>query len=281
MSRAALQAAAKAGGAQQAEWSVSRCLAAATGAFVFLGGTASFLGWAVDVYRLTDWSGSGITMKPNAALAAAAAGLALLLTLKGAHQTGIRVLGIFVAAIGGATLLEHLTGWNLGIDTLLFDEAPGALATAAPGRMGPPASISFLAAGAALVFSMAAARRRRWSVVLGIAVTAVGALSLTGHWYGAEQMYIIPSLTGIALQTACMLLALGVGLIAVNPDCEPMRTLAENSNTGMLARRLVPLVIVVPLTIGFLRLEGQELGLYDGPFGTALRTLIEIAVLSG
>ena len=29
---------------------------------------------------------------------------------------------------------------------------------------------------------------------------------------------MISSLTGIALQTACMLFALGVGLIAVNPD---------------------------------------------------------------
>ena len=148
--------------------SVPLLLTAATGVFALAGGTASFLGWAASVYRLTDWSGSGITMKPNAALAAAVAGFALLLSLKSAQRPVIRILGMFVAAIGGVTLLEHLTGWNVGIDTLLFDEAPGALATAAPGRMGPPASISFLAAGAALALSTASARRRRWSVVLGI-----------------------------------------------------------------------------------------------------------------
>jgi PAS domain S-box-containing protein len=204
-----------------------------------------------------------------------------MLSLSRAPTAVIRALGLFVAAIGGATLLQHLTGWNLGIDTLLFDEAPGALATSAPGRMGPPASISYLAAGTALVLTTAAGRMRQWSVAFALGVTAVGALSVTGHWYGAEQMYIIPTITGIALQTGLMLLALGVGLIAANRDFEPMRTLGESSNTGMLARRLVPLVIFVPLTIGFLRLQGQELGLYDGAFGAALRTLIEIVLLSG
>ena len=53
--------------------------------------------------------------------------------------------------IAALTFAEHLSGADLGIDQQLFDEPPGASATASPGRMGPPASLSFTLAGAALL----------------------------------------------------------------------------------------------------------------------------------
>jgi hypothetical protein len=63
----------------------------------------------------------------------------------------VRPFAALISLLGALTLVEHLAGINLGIDTLLFDEAPGAVATTAPGRMGPPASISFLLLGAGLL----------------------------------------------------------------------------------------------------------------------------------
>lgn len=252
-------------------------------AYAFLGGLISFAGWVTDIYRLTDWIGAGITIKANAALAAMAAGAALLLRTAGpiAHgSTAVRALGSFVAALGGLTLLQHVSGWNLGIDTLLFDEPAGAAATAAPGRMGPPASLSFLLVGTALVLLTSGSAGRRFSVIIGIGVLGIGMLSLTGHWYGAENMYTIPRLTGIAAQTATMIVALGIGIIAANPDRQPMRALVDPSLAGQLARRLVPLVVGLPLVIGWLRVQGERLGLYDPAFGAAMRSVIEVSLLS-
>lgn len=257
-------------------------LTRAAAAYALLGGIVSFVGWVAGIYSFTDWSGSGITMKANAALAAGSAGAALLLrttTLSGT-KTAVRALGFFVATIGGLTLLQHIGGWSFGIDTLLFDEPPGAAATAAPGRMGPPASVSFLAIGVAIVLLTCRAAVRRHGVVLGLGVLAIGMLSLTGHWYGAEPMYTIPRLTGIAAQTATMIVALGIGIVASNPDRQPMRTLVEPSVAGQIARRLVPLVVGLPLVIGWLRLEGEQTGLYGPVFGAALRSVIEVSVLS-
>lgn len=74
-------------------------------------------------------------------------------------------------AIGIATFSQHLFGWNLGIDQLLFVEPPGAAATASPRRMRPPASACFTLASIALVLlhggrPVSIARRqllwRRW-----------------------------------------------------------------------------------------------------------------------
>ena len=62
-----------------------------------------------------------------------------------------RALAVVAMAVAGLTLLEHVGGYDFGIDQLLVREAPGALATASPGRMGRPASLSFLLSGAALL----------------------------------------------------------------------------------------------------------------------------------
>src|SRR5205814_901085 len=127
------------------------------------------------------------------------------------------------------TLVEHLTGINLGIDTLLFKRPWGQSAAAAPMRMGPPASLSFLMIGIALLLLNFGKRGRGAGAVLGLIVIALSMLSIIGYLYGAHQMYRMPRLTGIALQTATMIFCLGLGVIASVPEREPMRSIREPS----------------------------------------------------
>jgi signal transduction histidine kinase/ActR/RegA family two-component response regulator len=253
----------------------------AAGLFALAGGVISLIGWGTGVERLTDW-GSGIAIKANTAVAFATLGTALVLAAAfPSARLLIRVLGVFAALLGGLTLIEHIASLDFGIDTLLFEEPPGAPATAAPGRMGPPAAVGFLALGTAITLLTAGAKARTASVALGIGVLGLGLLSLVGYWYGAEAMYAIPRISGIAAQTAAMLAVLGSGVIAACPDRQPMRTLCEESDAGIVARRLVPLVIMLPLVVGWLRIRGQQLGYYDSVFGTAMRSVIEAALFTG
>src|SRR6185436_7688427 len=145
----------------------------------------------------------------------------------------------------------------------------GAPATAAPGRMGPPAATSFLLIGVSLILLTRAGRARGIAVALALVSFSIAWLSLTGYGYRAQAMYTLPRLTGIAVQTASMIAALAVGLIAAIPDHEPLLTLRADSSAGVLARRLLPFVILVPLLIGWLRLQGERMGLYDSSFGAA------------
>ena len=110
--------------------SAPKYVSVVAGGYALIGGLVSLSGWALGIQRLTDWNGSGIAMKANTAVAIAVAGAALVVAVirPGARRL-VRGLGLFVAVVGGLTLLQHLTGWNLGLDMLLFDEAPGAPAT--------------------------------------------------------------------------------------------------------------------------------------------------------
>ena len=85
----------------------------------------------------------------------------------------VRILAAIVTLVAVLTLTEHLTGIDFGIDTLVYDDVPGSLATAAPGRMGIPASTSLMAVGLGLIFATLGESFRRWSSVLGTAAIAI------------------------------------------------------------------------------------------------------------
>ena len=255
-----------------------RFFVATSATLAIIAGLVTFSGWYFGARSLIDWFGLGVTMKANPAIATVLVGAALLTTALWPQRTRvIQVLALAASLIGGATLLQHLTGWNLGIDTLIFHEAPNQTGTASPGRMGPPASTSFLLIGIALISLSRGVKR--FAVGCSLFVLALATLSLVGYWYGAEVMYTVPRLTGISLQMTLILLALSVGTIVAIPDTGPMRVLFSRDDAGAIAWLLLAAAFAVPLGTGWIRLLGQRLGLYDAAFGSALRTLIEITLL--
>jgi PAS domain S-box-containing protein len=248
------------------------------GSYVLAGGALSFLGWVLDLPRLADWDADGISIQPNAAIAATLAGAALLLLAR-ARRVIAAVLGACVFLIGAATIAEYLTGVDFGIDALLmFDRPWGRKGTLVPGRMGPPGSVSWTLVGLALM-AAASASRRPMAPALGLVVLALSALSLIGYVFGADLLYSLPRLTVIAVQTASFLFAVGLALIAVVPEHNPMRTLVEDSGAGLLAREALPLIVTLPVLLGLMRVKGQTAGFYDTAMGSALMALIWIVVI--
>ncbi|MCE9553865.1 MAG: response regulator [Planctomycetes bacterium] len=252
----------------------------ALGALALIIGVTTLTGWATDTPRLTNWGGHGISMQPNAALALTSMGAALLFLAIRRYKL-VFGLGALVAGMGGATFFQHLSGINLGIDTLLFSKPWGDTATTAVGRMGPPASLSLflLGSGVMLALGSPGSRGRGLAAGLALAASCIALHAIIAYLFRADTLYTLPRLTGIALPTAIVLMALAVGLLASLPDRQPVRTLLENSGAGLLARRAVPLIVALPLVAGWLRLRGQTAGYYDTGTGTALLTFAMIAMM--
>jgi PAS domain S-box-containing protein len=257
---------------------------AACGVYAVLGGAVTLLGWALGLPPLTDWNRDGISMFPNTAVAAILCGSAVLVLARGAGRRGrpvVRAAACLVGVIGGLTLSQHLSGVNLGIDTLLFETSWGQRAAAAPMRMGPPASTSYLVLGIGLLLATGGARGRR--VASGLAVLPVGiaSLSLIGFWFGADRLFGVARFTGIAFQTSTMVCALGVGLLAALPEHGLVAVLRRDDAGGLLARRLLLPIIAIPVVLGKLRIIGEQAGLYDTAFGIAILVLTMVMMLVG
>jgi len=249
----------------------SKAFSRAAAVFVIVVGALVMMGWLFDINRLKSIYGV-ITMKANAALTLILVGVSLWALRTNRHQA-FRVLGQVCAAsaalIGLLTLSQHVIGWNLGIDQLLFSEQPGALATTSPGRMGITASSDFTMFGVALLLLY---RRRaiRFAQILTMIAGFWALLAVIGYAYQAEALFGISRYTGIAFPTAVALFVLSIGILGARVDEGILSIVCDENAAGIMARRLTVVGIGVPLILGWLRLAGQRAGHFDLGFGTAL-----------
>ena len=250
--------------------------------YALVGGMLSFVAYVADVPRLADWLNSGISIQPNASIAVITAAIAVLLLWAGLFGAA-RIAGLVVFTIGATVLFQYASGINLGIDQLfLFGRPWGQALVLVPGRMGPPGAVSWTMIGLAIV--LASNRSRSWArafaPIVALVATAIASLALIGYLYGASALYTLPSVTVIALQTASFILATSVGVVLSVPEHPPIRLLHDETAAGALTRRVFPAVIIVPVVLGMFRLWGEQAGFYDLPFGTAIRTVAEIVLMS-
>jgi len=250
------------------------------GIFIMLVGAVALAGWFLDIDRFKSIHGD-IIMKANTALLLVLSGLSLCLLNVDPEKKYLRITGrvcaAVVAVLGILTLSEHLFGWNLRIDQLLFEEPHGALATASPGRMGPPASCCFTFAGVALLL-LYSRRAFRLSQVLSILVCLWSLLAMVGYVYQAEQLYEIAHYTGIALPTSVALFVLGLGLLAARVNSGITSVLSSAHVGGLTARRLLLIVVIVPFLLGWVSVLGQRLGYFDVGLAIALLVMLVIFV---
>ncbi|HYD02071.1 MAG TPA: PAS domain S-box protein, partial [Phycisphaerales bacterium] len=242
--------------------------------------TVAGAGWVFDRPVLADW-GSEIATLPNTVVATASAAAALLLLRLGRVRLASTAAALTLG-VGVFVLFQHTTGIDVGIDRLLLLRPWGEAGTAAPGRMGPPASLCFALLGSSLLLL---ARGRRVAAAAaamagGVAVAAVASLSLVGYLYGVDTLYSLPRLTAIALPTSVALAALGAGvsfaadarLCSAGPGREPAERMLLGVGLWM--------AVVFPVAVGWLRVSGGRSGLFDVAYGAALRTLVEMLVLA-
>jgi PAS domain S-box-containing protein len=258
----------------------ARMFSIVAGIFVMLVGAVVLAGWFLDIAKFKSIHGD-IIMKANTALLLVLSGLSLCLLNVGPEKRYLRitagVCAAVVAVLGLLTLSEHLVGWNLRIDQLLFEEPHGALATASPGRMGPPASSCFTFAGVALLL-LYSGRAFRLSQVLSILVCLWALLAMVGYVYQAEQLYEIARYTGIALPTSVALFVLGLGLLAARVNSGLTSVLSSAHADGLTARRLLLIVVIVPFLLGWVCVLGQRLGYFDAGLAIALLVMSVIFI---
>ena len=170
-----------------------------------------------------------------------------------------RALSGACALISGAALVNHVARAGIGpLDSL---------------RMMPNSALAFLLLGAALF--LLPSRRTTSSYAsqgLALAVIALGVFAIIGRLYGTPPLFVLSSLGRISVSAAMGLILAAVGVFAARRELGVPALFTSAGPGGLLARRLLLPVLLAPIAIGWLVLEGMRRGLH--PTSTAIALLV-------
>jgi len=163
---------------------------------------------------------------------------------------------------------------------MFFRESLDAVGTLSPGRMAPNAAINFLLIGCALVlfnFPRGVTAAQALALLTGLN----GLLPLIGYLYGATGFIGIGQYTQMAVHTAVLFIVVCAGSLALHPADGIMRTVTGDTMGGWLLRHLLPLLIGVPIMLGWFRVQGELHGYFESTLGVALMITCVMLLMTG
>ncbi|MGJ0515370.1 MAG: sensor histidine kinase [Methylomicrobium sp.] len=223
-----------------------------------------------------------IEMQPLTAVAFMLAGTALWLLREQNAETWQYRMGRLCA--GGTTVIcavvlcEFAVNASFGIDGLLFHDSVMSEHKNYPGRPAMSTAFCLLVSGAALLFLDS--RQSSWVPRLALHSLFFSQLAVFGYAYGVSSLSWIVPHTGMALHTSLLLVMLNLGILAARPEQPFMTVLSTRLMGSLMARRLLPVVVLFPFSLGWLRLIGQQKGWYGTEFGLALLVTVIIVVFA-
>jgi PAS domain S-box-containing protein len=258
----------------------------ATAIAVLALGCMILYGWALNAEALKFILPGLVAVKPNTALGLAFSGRSLWLLRPGeprARNTRMaNFLAVVVTFLGAATLVEYVFGLNLRIDQLLFRDPLGATAASSPGRMAPSTAMAFLAIGIALLLLDWSTRRgERPAQLVSVSAGLIAMGAINNYVYQPNAQYGIPSFSNLALQTMIALLLLSAAVFFARPRAGTAGDLMGEGPGSAMARRLIPAVLIVPIFLGWISLQGVLAGLYGAELGLAMYATATIIIFAG
>ncbi len=186
--------------------------------------TLALLGWIAGIPSLAALGTGGPPMKVNAIVGFVVSGMAVLWICCRPKQMaspskgciyGVRACALGVATLASATLFEHLTGQNLGLDEFLIrDVLPSA--SGAPGRPVASTCLNFLLTAAALwIMTWPPSHPRKaprlgW---LGSLIITVGIANAIVYLIAFKATNAWWDLTRISIPSALLFILLGSSIL--------------------------------------------------------------------
>jgi hypothetical protein len=205
-------------------------------------------GWAFDVTALKSVHPSFAPMTANAAFLFVLLGISLWSASRNG-STRIRCASaLVVILIASLTAAEYVFNIDLGVDQVLVRDA--AAAAPASGRMTFPTTLNFLLLGLALLVLDVGKRYRPGDFAVML-VAALSLLSLCGYLYGTRSLYRIGPYGPSTIHAAVAFLGGSLAFFLARPGEGLTSTLASDTAAATLLRRLLPILVVLPLALGW------------------------------
>ena len=243
----------------------------------------ALVGWGTGNVFLKSVQPDYASLKPNAAVGILLLGVGLAFAAASEKMRIVpRVLSAAAALIGLLTIIEHLTGFDAGIDAVLFADSIAAMGSPSAGRMAFAAALSLLLLGVSL---MAARAKGRGTLLLvqslTLAVLFIALITIIEYIYNVRLFQRVPILTTTALHAAFAFLLLSLGILHLVGNRGLTGVFWSEHPGGLLTRRLIPVIVIFPMLTGWVIFTLEREGYFPAPFALALFAGTTIISLSG
>lgn len=235
----------------------------------------ALLGWLLEIPLLYRFHSGLPNMLPSTAIGLLFCGASLYLQLpkeirpiRRRSAQALALMCLLTSVFSAAESLQLMPG----LDTLsrlpVSPESPQFVQT-------PHSSIGLLLNALAL-FLLGFNRPGmlitvQWLAIFALAMTIV---ILFSYIFSLTAYYSYSNVSSMALPTALGLTFLGNGILFARPHEGIMRLITSDAAGGLIVRRLIPIVVIAPLMIGWLMLAGQRFGLITPYFGLAMHEVL-------
>lgn len=248
---------------------------------VALLGLLVMLGWWADIRILQSLTSRWTPMRFNGALCFFLSGLSLWLQRKPQVDARVRWLAraaaVLVIALGALTWTQDLLGVDLRIDQLLMTQPSYPGESVSAGRMAQPVAFGFVLFGVALLTLDYPGKKQLYPAgLLALLAGFLGLVGVIAYSYGFEIGQTDSPLEAVPMHTASGFVLLSVGILSARAESRPVSLLLKGGRGAEMARRLLPLAVLLPLVTGGLGLMGLHLGLFDVATNQSLYTAINV-----
>ena len=236
------------------------------------------IGWLFDIKLLKSILPNMVAMNPFTAVLLIFSGFSLYLIKEKNTDQKIKIgkyIGLAIFFISFIRLAGFNSNLDIGIDQILFGNKLQG------NKTSPNTTINFILIGLSLFL---VDYRKKYNYVpsqmLAFLAFIISLFAIIGYLYSATSLYRLSAYSPMRFHTAITFLLLSMGVLLSRYRHGLVSVIVHKNYGGFIARRLIPIGIAVPILVGFLRLEGQKLNLYDPQFGSALGVILIISISS-
>jgi signal transduction histidine kinase len=227
-------------------------------------------GWAFDLFLLKSILKGYISMNPLSAVIFIFLATGMLSTHKARNPVAmITVIIIIVFGVLTLKISDLVFFTNFKPDKFLFT---GNLKG---NQMAVATVINFVLIATSLYLS--AKRGSQWvwiSQLISLLTLLVSSIYICAYLFNLNSIIGVSVITPMAIQSAVCFVLLSTAIISVHPRRGFMKTITSESVGGMVTRKTLPLIILIPFVIGYLSLAGQRKGLYNSEFSIAIFVVV-------
>jgi signal transduction histidine kinase len=246
--------------------------------FVMALAISAILGWQFDNQFLKSFFSTIVSMNPLTAICFILSALSVwFLSFPTSHPLYCvgRILCCVIGVIAFLKLQEYMGGRIFGLDRILFKEKLGT------SQMALNTALNFLGIAVSLFILDKSRIMFRFAEALLIVGLLISFFAITGYIYDESTFTrAAPLYLPMALNTSITFVALILAIFFSRPHLGLVKTMMGEGTGSIVIRRLLPLVIFLPLMLSIVRLQGERAGYYGTEFGTALFTISVIVLFT-